>query len=302
MVAKLSGLVAEADWATWTVDDLRPVRGDRARAVRAGPADVRLGLAGVRAGRDVRAGRRRRWTTILGGRPADIFGGTAVRTYELEIAMRYLRVGPAGAETPGAATPDGAYFDLSGVTRDIDGAFLAAGGFTGDVGRPAADRHHRPADRCSDRPTRRGAVHRAELRRARRRVRRRRRRTQPIMFYKAPNTVVGPHDDIAHPARFGEDRLGGRARRGDRPDRALPATRPSEALACVAGYVLSNDVSERDYQLAVSGGQWSKGKSCETFNPLGPVAGHAGRGRSCRRCGCGPGSTASRGRTPAPRT
>ena len=45
---------------------------------------------------------------------------------------------------------------------------------------------------------------------------------------------------------------------------------PEEALCCVAGYVLSNDVSEREYQLDRSGGQWSKGKSCETFNPLGP--------------------------------
>ncbi|HWB37356.1 MAG TPA: fumarylacetoacetate hydrolase family protein, partial [Rugosimonospora sp.] len=45
---------------------------------------------------------------------------------------------------------------------------------------------------------------------------------------------------------------------------------PDEALACVAGYVLSDDVSERTFQMDESGGQWSKGKSCETFNPLGP--------------------------------
>ncbi|GAB3937277.1 hypothetical protein GCM10027614_15220 [Micromonospora vulcania] len=45
---------------------------------------------------------------------------------------------------------------------------------------------------------------------------------------------------------------------------------PADARAHIAGYVLSNDVSERDFQLAVSGGQWSKGKSCETFQPLGP--------------------------------
>jgi 2-keto-4-pentenoate hydratase/2-oxohepta-3-ene-1,7-dioic acid hydratase in catechol pathway len=43
-----------------------------------------------------------------------------------------------------------------------------------------------------------------------------------------------------------------------------------EALACVAGYTVSNDVSERTFQIEVSGGQWSKGKCCETFNPLGP--------------------------------
>src|SRR5690606_14473375 len=45
---------------------------------------------------------------------------------------------------------------------------------------------------------------------------------------------------------------------------------PADALAHIAGYVVSNDVSERDFQLTHSGGQWSKGKSAETFNPLGP--------------------------------
>jgi len=46
---------------------------------------------------------------------------------------------------------------------------------------------------------------------------------------------------------------------------------PAEALEYVAGYCISNDVSERTFQLEISGGQWSKGKSCETFNPLGPL-------------------------------
>ncbi len=91
----------------------------------------------------------------------------------------------------------------------------------------------------------------------------------PIMFYKAPNTVVGPHDDIAIPR--GSVKTDWEVELGvviGRTARYLETA--EDALACVAGYVLSNDVSERDYQLAVSGGQWSKGKSCETFNPLGP--------------------------------
>jgi 2-keto-4-pentenoate hydratase/2-oxohepta-3-ene-1,7-dioic acid hydratase in catechol pathway len=45
---------------------------------------------------------------------------------------------------------------------------------------------------------------------------------------------------------------------------------PAAGLACVAGYAVSNDVSEREFQLERSGGQWSKGKCCPTFNPLGP--------------------------------
>jgi 2-keto-4-pentenoate hydratase/2-oxohepta-3-ene-1,7-dioic acid hydratase in catechol pathway len=93
----------------------------------------------------------------------------------------------------------------------------------------------------------------------------------PVVFFKHPNTVVGPHDDVLLPrgavkvdweVELGVV-IGRRARYLDSVD---------EALGYVAGYVLSNDVSERDFQLdpSVSGGQWSKGKCCETFNPLGP--------------------------------
>ena len=52
--------------------------------------------------------------------------------------------------------------------------------------------------------------------------------------------------------------------------RARYLSSPAEALAHIAGFAVSNDVSEREYQLEISGGQWSKGKSSETFNPLGP--------------------------------
>ena len=51
--------------------------------------------------------------------------------------------------------------------------------------------------------------------------------------------------------------------------RALPRQRPGRGRTCIAGYCVSHDVSERDFQLE-RGGQWDKGKSCETFNPLGP--------------------------------
>jgi 2-keto-4-pentenoate hydratase/2-oxohepta-3-ene-1,7-dioic acid hydratase in catechol pathway len=93
--------------------------------------------------------------------------------------------------------------------------------------------------------------------------------TEPVVFYKAPNTVVGPYDDVHIPP--GSTRtdwevelavvIGARARY---------LRSPTEGLACVAGYATSDDLSERELQLERSGGQWSKGKSCETFNPLGP--------------------------------
>jgi 2-keto-4-pentenoate hydratase/2-oxohepta-3-ene-1,7-dioic acid hydratase in catechol pathway len=91
----------------------------------------------------------------------------------------------------------------------------------------------------------------------------------PIMFYKAPNTVVGPYDDVLIPLR--SQKTDWEVELGvviGRTARYLDS--PADAAAHIAGYVLSNDVSERDFQLAESGGQWSKGKSCETFNPLGP--------------------------------
>jgi 2-keto-4-pentenoate hydratase/2-oxohepta-3-ene-1,7-dioic acid hydratase in catechol pathway len=181
--------------------------------------------------------------------------------------MRYLRVGPAGAETP-VLLSGGDHFDLSGVTGDIDGAFLAAGGFTGDVADlPRIDISGQRIGAPIARP---GVVlcigqnyvaHAAESGATPPEV--------PIMFYKAPNTVVGPHEDIAIPR--GSVKTDWEVELGvviGQTARYLETA--EDALACVAGYVLSNDVSERDYQLAVSGGQWSKGKSCETFNPLGP--------------------------------
>jgi 2-keto-4-pentenoate hydratase/2-oxohepta-3-ene-1,7-dioic acid hydratase in catechol pathway len=180
--------------------------------------------------------------------------------------MRYLRVGPAGAERP-VASADGRHYDLSGVTADITGDFLAAGGVSTVDGLPALDiaglRIGAPIARpgvvlCIGQNY---AAHAAESGATPPEV--------PIMFYKAPNTVVGPYDDVLIPR--GSVKTDWEVELGvviGRTARYLDS--PAAAADHIAGYVLSNDVSERDYQLAVSGGQWSKGKSCETFNPLGP--------------------------------
>jgi 2-keto-4-pentenoate hydratase/2-oxohepta-3-ene-1,7-dioic acid hydratase in catechol pathway len=91
---------------------------------------------------------------------------------------------------------------------------------------------------------------------------------EPVVFMKDPSTLVGPYDDVLIPRNSvktdWEVELGvviGRTARYLESD--------ADALACVAGYVISNDVSEREFQLE-RGGQWDKGKSCETFNPCGP--------------------------------
>lgn len=91
---------------------------------------------------------------------------------------------------------------------------------------------------------------------------------EPILFMKATNTVVGPYDSVLIPRRSlktdWEVELGvviGKE--------ARYLNSAEEASKCIAGFCISHDVSEREFQLE-RGGQWSKGKSCDTFNPLGP--------------------------------
>jgi 2-keto-4-pentenoate hydratase/2-oxohepta-3-ene-1,7-dioic acid hydratase in catechol pathway len=91
---------------------------------------------------------------------------------------------------------------------------------------------------------------------------------EPVLFLKAPDTVVGPDDEVLVPRRSVKTDyevelavvIGQRASYLDSPD---------DALAHVAGYAISNDVSEREFQNE-RGGQWDKGKNCPTFNPFGP--------------------------------
>jgi len=92
--------------------------------------------------------------------------------------------------------------------------------------------------------------------------------SEPIIFTKSPNTLIGPNDDVWIPRNSlktdWEVELAiviGKQCRYLRDE--------SEALAHIAGYMISNDVSEREFQIERQG-QWSKGKSSETFNPAGP--------------------------------
>lgn len=94
--------------------------------------------------------------------------------------------------------------------------------------------------------------------------------TVPIVFHKAPNTVVGPCDDVAIPR--GSVKTDWEVELGVVIGaRASYVDSPSDAYAHIAGYVTVNDLSEREFQLDKSGGQWSKGKSCAGFCPTGPL-------------------------------
>ncbi len=187
--------------------------------------------------------------------------------------MRLMRIGDPGSEIPVVLTADEQHLDLRGVTADIDSSFLRSGGL--DRAREAVDNGTLPAIDVSGRrvgaPLARPGVvlcigmnyaaHAAESGSEP--------PEHPVMFYKAPNTVVGPYDDLLLPrgstTTDWEVELAVVIGR-----RARYLTSPADALSHVAGYTISNDVSERTLQLKTSGGQWSKGKSCETFNPLGP--------------------------------
>jgi 2,4-diketo-3-deoxy-L-fuconate hydrolase len=91
---------------------------------------------------------------------------------------------------------------------------------------------------------------------------------EPVLFLKAPNTVVGPYDDIRIPKKSlktdWEVELAVVV-----GQKASYLSAPSEAYEHIAGYCVLHDVSEREFQFE-RGGQWTKGKSCDTFSPLGP--------------------------------
>jgi 2-keto-4-pentenoate hydratase/2-oxohepta-3-ene-1,7-dioic acid hydratase in catechol pathway len=187
--------------------------------------------------------------------------------------VRLARLGPLGAETP-VVLQDGRALDLTALTPDIDGAFLADDGVARvaealaagtlpelvgadelRVGAPIA----RPsAVICIGMNY---AAHAAESGSTPPDV--------PIIFLKTPNTVVGPYDDVMIPRGSTktdwEVELGiviGR--------RAAYLDSAGDSLEHIGGFVLANDLSEREFQLEVSGGQWSKGKSAPGFSPLGP--------------------------------
>ncbi len=187
--------------------------------------------------------------------------------------MRFARLGAVGRETP--ALVDGeVYYDLSGVTRDIDGDFFESGGparaaaalAAGDL--PVLEADGMRVGAAIARPSAvicvgmNYAAHAAESGSA-----------PPenlVMFLKTPNTVAGPFDTVSIPR--GSTKTDWEVELGIViGERASYLDSPEESIKHIAGFVVANDLSERDFQMAVSGGQWSKGKCSPGFNPTGPV-------------------------------
>lgn len=188
--------------------------------------------------------------------------------------MFLMRLGAPGAEKPVVRVDDQHYVDVSDIASDFDERFFRSGALNtlaghikervaaGNVSTFAGERIGPPIARphqilCiglnySDHAAETGQAVPSE----------------PILFTKSPNTLIGPNDDVLIP------------RGSTKPDwevelgivigkRTSYLDSPEEAKDAIAGYVVVNDVSERAFQME-RGGQWAKGKSAETFNPCGP--------------------------------
>ena len=185
--------------------------------------------------------------------------------------MKLLRFGNPGAEKPGLLL-NGQRKDLSAHFRDWDRDFFRQGGLqqledliNSGTALPDVPAEARQAA-CIARPGKVICIglnysdHALESGMAV--------PSEPIVFQKGSNTVVGPCDPILIPR--GSEKTDWEVELGvviGRDARYLGS--PEEAEAYIAGYCVSNDVSERAFQLE-RGGQWTKGKSCDNFNPLGP--------------------------------
>jgi 2-keto-4-pentenoate hydratase/2-oxohepta-3-ene-1,7-dioic acid hydratase in catechol pathway len=186
--------------------------------------------------------------------------------------MRLARLGDAGAEIP-VIQHDGTSYDLRSITNDIHGTFFGGGGL--DAARDALAAGALPElVGASDlrvgapvaQPTKIvciGLNYRDHAEETSAAI-----PEEPVVFMKDPSTMVGPFDDVLVPRLSGKTDwevelavvVGSTSRYLASPD---------DSPGHIAGFMLSHDVSEREFQLE-RGGQWDKGKSCETFNPCGP--------------------------------
>ncbi len=184
----------------------------------------------------------------------------------------FRRLGPAGAEIP-VIESEGRILDLRPLTDDIDGPFLAEGGI--ERAREAAKEGYLPTLAADElrvgapiaRPQaiicigQNYAAHAAEQGKPPPEM--------PIVFFKHPSSMVGPYDPIALPRE--STKVDWEVELGIVIGKRSSYLESDEAaMDAIAGYVTSHDVSERDWQLNHSVGQWALGKSAPTFAPVGP--------------------------------
>jgi 2-keto-4-pentenoate hydratase/2-oxohepta-3-ene-1,7-dioic acid hydratase in catechol pathway len=183
--------------------------------------------------------------------------------------MKLVRFGPVGREKPGILDPQGEIRDLSGVVPDIAGETLSPQGLEkirqADVAKlPAVGKGER-IGACVGHVGNFIAIglnyadHAAEAGMQLPK--------EPVIFNKAPSCICGPNDDTIVPKA--STKLDYEVELGIVIGKRARYLAKEAAMDVVAGYCLANDVSEREFQIE-RGGQWTKGKGCETFGPLGP--------------------------------
>ena len=184
--------------------------------------------------------------------------------------MKLIRFGPAGKERPGVELPDGSRRDVSGFGSDYDEAFFGGDGLARLASwLETGDTHPLPPDVRLGPPVARPSKivciglnfrdHAAETGAAL--------PAEPVIFFKATTALCGPNDPLVIPR--GATKVDWEVELAVVIGRRARYVELADALSHVAGYALHNDYSERSFQLE-RGGQWSKGKSSDTFAPLGP--------------------------------
>ncbi len=184
--------------------------------------------------------------------------------------MKLLRYGLAGQERPGILDSEGRVRDLSGLIPDVNGAALSDENLKKIA---AVDVSSLPL--VAD-PVRFGACvnnvgkficiglnyadHAAESGVAV--------PSEPVVFMKATSAITGPNDNVIKPRN--STKLDWEVELGIVIGKHASYVSEVDAMSHIAGYCIINDVSERNFQLERPGGQWDKGKGCDSFGPLGP--------------------------------
>jgi 2-keto-4-pentenoate hydratase/2-oxohepta-3-ene-1,7-dioic acid hydratase in catechol pathway len=184
--------------------------------------------------------------------------------------MKLVRYGPAGREKPGLIDSDGRLRDLSRKVKDIDGTTLAPAELAKlrklDPKKLPPVKGKQRLGACVATPSKFVAIglnfidHAKESGNPI--------PEYPVVFFKAPSCIVGANDDTVVPRD--STKLDWEVELGVVIGRTARYVDKKDGLRYVAGYCVINDVSEREFQLKRSASQWSKGKGCDTFGPIGP--------------------------------
>ena len=184
--------------------------------------------------------------------------------------MKLLRYGPAGSEKPALLDSDGVIRDLSGVIDDIDGTTLSPALLQklqalNPADLPAAADQNARIGSCVARPGKFICIglnysdHAAESGLPVPK--------EPIIFFKATSALSGPNDDVEIPRT--SEKSDWEVELGVIIGKDAKYITKEQAKDHIAGYCVVNDLSERAFQIEREG-QWVKGKSCDTFGPIGP--------------------------------